>query len=79
MKFENVLRWAAVAILILTVLTVVIGTLAVPLVLAFNCSFYWLFLYVAYTFIVVCCILYGARFFVHQPKHPNNSAPQGRR
>lgn len=63
MKFDNVISWAAVIILIATVVAVISGTLAIPVVLALNYSLYWLFLYAGYAFVAICCVLYYARFY----------------
>ena len=40
-----------------------IGTLAVPVVLAVNVSMYWLFLYAGYAMVVLYVVLYCIRYW----------------
>lgn len=48
MKTKNALRTALIVVAILFIVSAAIGTLTVPVVLSFNYSWYWLFLYVGY-------------------------------
>ena len=46
----------------------VLGTLLIPVILALNCSFYWLFLYAGYALITLYVVLYCVKYW------PNDTA-----
>lgn len=67
MNVKKILRTALIAAAVAFITGAVIGTLAIPVVLALNCSIYWLFLYAGYALLVLYVILYFVRYWHDEP------------
>lgn len=63
MNIKKVMKIACIITAIVFVAGAVIGTLAVPVVLAVNVSMYWLFLYAGYAMVVLYVVLYCIRYW----------------
>ena len=62
-KLFKTMKIACIITAIVFVAGAVIGTLAIPVVLAINVSMYWLFLYAGYALMVLYVVLYCIRYW----------------
>ena len=63
MKNNKIFRLALIIAALTFVCGSVLGTLLIPVILALNCSFYWLFLYGGYALVVLYVVLYCVRYW----------------
>ena len=63
MSIKKIMKTACIIAAVAFVAGAVIGTLAIPVVLAINVSTYWLFLYAGYTLIILYVVLYCIRYW----------------
>lgn len=63
MNIKKIMKTACIIAAVAFVAGAVIGTLAIPVVLAINVSTYWLFLYVGYALMILYVVLYCIRYW----------------
>ena len=67
MNMKRLFRTVLIAAAVSFIAGAVFGTLAIPVVLAVNCSIYWLFLYAVYTLMVLYVVMYFIRYWHDEP------------